>query len=55
MEGLLLLREAAGHERRPLSWIVGPQGTSRAPLPSLRDLKHDDRVAATLLRPQNET
>ena len=42
------------HERRPLSWVVGPQGTSRAPLPSMRDLKpmpHGGR----LLRPQNET
>jgi NADH-quinone oxidoreductase subunit B len=55
MEGLLLLRESVAHERRPLSWIVGPQGTSRTPLPSLRQLKHDDRAAATLLRPQNET
>jgi NADH-quinone oxidoreductase subunit B len=54
MEGLLLLRESVAHEHRPLSWIVGPQGTTRTPLPSLRQLKHDDRAAATLLRPQNE-
>jgi NADH-quinone oxidoreductase subunit B len=54
MEGLLLLREAAGTERRPLTWVVGPQGVGRAPLPSLRDLKREERRAATLLRPQDE-
>ena len=27
VEGLLLLQKAVGTERRPLSWVVGPQGT----------------------------
>ena len=26
MEGLLLLRDMVGTEKRPLSWVVGPQG-----------------------------
>src|SRR5690242_2777880 len=26
IEGLLLLRDAVGVEKRPLSWVVGPQG-----------------------------
>ncbi len=55
MEGLLLLREAVGTERRPLSWVVGPQGVSRLPLPSLRDRKREERSRATLLRPPDET
>ena len=39
MEGLLLLREAIGTERRPLSWVLGPQGVFRPEMPSERDLK----------------
>ncbi len=55
MEGLLLLRDAVGSERRPLSWAVGPQGVTRAPLPSLRDRKRDERRRATLLRTPDDT
>jgi NADH-quinone oxidoreductase subunit B len=54
MEGLLLLREAVGRERRPLSWVVGPQGTKREELPSMRDLKRPDRIKATHLRSPDE-
>ncbi len=54
MEGLLLLREAVGKERRPLSWVVGPQGVERGPLPSLRDSKRALRAKATLLRSPDE-
>jgi NADH-quinone oxidoreductase subunit B len=50
MEGLLLLSEAVGAEKRPLSWIVGPQGVEKPPKPSLRDLKHDERMKVTDLR-----
>ena len=39
MQGLMLLQQAVGSERRPLSWIVGPQGVERGPLLSQRDLK----------------
>ena len=55
MEGLLLLRDAVGTERRPLSWVAGPQGVTRPPLPSLRDRKRDERSRATLLRTPDET
>lgn len=50
MEGLLLLQQAVGTERRPLSWTVGPQGVERPPLPSMRDLKREERQKATVLR-----
>src|SRR6266700_7975261 len=48
MEGLLLLQQAVGKERRPLSWVVGPQETVRAPLPSMRDLMRSSRQKTTL-------
>ncbi len=51
MEGLLLLQRAVGSEKRPLSWVVGPQGIERPPLPSLRDLKRDERRKMTEIRP----
>jgi NADH-quinone oxidoreductase subunit B len=54
MEGLLLLREAVGREKRPLSWLIGPQGVERPPRPSLRDLKRSTRQQATVLRPMDE-
>lgn len=39
MEGLLLLREAVGQERRPLSWVAGGQRLERPAPSSLRDAK----------------
>lgn len=50
LEGLILLQEAIGKEKRPLSWMVGPQGVVKAPKPSLRDLKQAERMRATELR-----
>lgn len=49
MEGLLLLREAVGTEKRPLSWVVGPQSVERMSMPSQRDRKHEERVRMTHL------
>ncbi len=54
MEGLLLLREAVGKEKRPLSWVVGPQGVWRPPMPSQRDLKREERNRITVLRSPDE-
>jgi NADH-quinone oxidoreductase subunit B len=54
LEGISLLRQAVGTERRPLSWVAGPQGFSRAPMPSERDRKRAERHAATILRPPEE-
>lgn len=54
MEGLLLLQHAVGRERRPLSWVIGPQTVERAPMPSLRDLKRPQREQTTTLRPPDE-
>ena len=54
LEGITLLGKLVGTERRPLSWVVGPQGIERAPAPSQRDLKRSERQKATRLRPPNE-
>ncbi|HDS00692.1 MAG TPA: NADH-quinone oxidoreductase subunit B [candidate division Zixibacteria bacterium] len=43
MEGLLLLRESVGREKRPLSWVIGPQGVEKGKLPARRDLKREER------------
>lgn len=50
LQGVLLLREAVGRERRPLSWVVGPQEVHRGPRPSQRDLLREERMRATVLR-----
>ena len=54
MEGLLLLREKIGKERRPLSWTAGPQDVVQPPPPCMRDLKRPEREKATYLRPPDE-
>jgi len=43
MEGLLLLRDAVGREKRPLSWVAGGEGALRPVPPSLRDAKAAER------------
>jgi len=47
MEGLLLLRDAVGKERRPLSWVAGPQGIVKPEPSVMRNLKRDVRRQAT--------
>jgi NADH-quinone oxidoreductase subunit B len=54
MHGLLLLQQAVGNERRPLSWIVGPQGVVRPEPPSMRDLKRGERRKTGFLRTPDE-
>lgn len=54
MEGLLLLRELVGKERRPVSWLAGPQMTERPVGPSLRDMKREARQQTTALRSPDE-
>ncbi len=54
LEGLMLLRDAVGSEKRPLSWVIGPQGVQRPPMPSMRDLKLAERRKITSLKPPSE-
>jgi NADH-quinone oxidoreductase subunit B len=50
LEGVLLLRDAIGKEKRPLSWVIGPQGVERPDMPSMRDQKRAERQLLTVLR-----
>jgi NADH-quinone oxidoreductase subunit B len=50
LEGVLLLRDAVGKEKRPLSWVLGDQGIHKAQMPAMRDLKAAHRQTLTVLR-----
>ncbi len=54
MEGLLLLRDLVGSEKRPLSWVVGPQGVSRPQMPIRRDMLRAERMAQKELKTPEE-
>lgn len=54
LEGLTLLAESVGKEKRPLSWTIGPQGVIKPEKRSMRDLKREQRQKATVLRPPTE-
>jgi NADH-quinone oxidoreductase subunit B len=54
MEGLILLQDLVGKEKRPLSWVVGPQGIVRPTMPAMRDVKESARKKITVLRPPDE-
>jgi NADH-quinone oxidoreductase subunit B len=54
LQGLMLLQDSIGKERRPLSWVVGDQGVYRAKMPAQRDVKRDERIIATTLRSPDE-
>lgn len=54
LQGLTLLQDAIAQEKRPLSWVVGPQGVEKAPKPSQRDLLMAERQAVRILRSPDE-
>ena len=54
MEGLLLLQKAVGSEKRPLSWLAGPQAVDYPEMPSQRDIKRSDRQKVRELRSPDE-
>lgn len=53
LEGLLLLKDSIGKERRPLSWVAGSQEIIKPEPISMRDLKSPLRMKATLLNEPN--
>jgi NADH-quinone oxidoreductase subunit B len=55
MEGLTLLQQSIGKEKRPLSWVVGPQGVVKHEGQSMRDLKREGRMAMTSLRSPDDS
>jgi len=54
LQGLNLLQDAIGKERRPLSWVIGPQGITKPGRGSQRDLHRERRMRATELRSPDE-
>jgi NADH-quinone oxidoreductase subunit B len=54
MHGLTLLQDQVAREKRPLSWVVGPQGVERPPPPCLRDRRREERKRTKLLRPPDQ-
>ena len=51
MQGLTLLQESIKSTRRPLSWVIGEDGSVAKYDPSQRDLKTPERMQATDLAP----
>lgn len=50
LQGLTLLQESIGKERRPLSWVVGDQGIYRADMTSMKEQRREQRISVTHLR-----
>lgn len=54
LQGLMMLQEMVGKERRPLSWVAGDQKVVKPAKTSQRDLKNEERMKATLLKEPKE-
>jgi NADH-quinone oxidoreductase subunit B len=50
LEGVLLLREQGGDEKRPLNWVIGPQGIVKPEGSSLKEAKRSERMKMTEIR-----
>lgn len=53
MDGIMLLRDYVGKEKRPLSWVIGPQGIIKPEKISMKEEKREERMRMTTLRPPN--
>jgi len=54
LEGILLLREQIGNEKRPLNWVIGPQGIIKPEGISMKDTKRAERMKMTEIRQPDE-
>lgn len=54
MDGLVLLTESVGKERRPLSWTIGEQGVIRPEKLSVKDRRNEKRKQMTTFRSPDE-
>jgi NADH-quinone oxidoreductase subunit B len=54
MQGLIMLTEMIGNEKRPLSWAIGPQGVYKPEKVSQKDLKRQDRITMQQLTPPDQ-
>jgi NADH-quinone oxidoreductase subunit B len=54
MEGLMLLADSVGKERRPLSWTIGDQGVVKPAKIAVKERKYEMRKAMTTFRSPDE-
>lgn len=54
MQGLILLGEAVGKEKRPLSWVIGEQGVIKPQLISMKERKREERMKMVNFRGVDE-
>lgn len=54
MDGLTLLVESVGKERRPLSWVIGEQGVIKPEKLSVKQRRFESRQAMTSFRSPDE-
>lgn len=55
LQGLILLQDSIGRERRPLSWVINEQGIiQKEDHPVQREVRGPERIAATELRSPDE-
>lgn len=50
MEGLSMLRDQVGSEKRPLSWVIGDQGVIKPEKISHKEMKREERMKMTEIR-----
>jgi NADH-quinone oxidoreductase subunit B len=54
IDGLVLLTESVGKERRPLSWVIGEQGVIRPDKISIKERRSEKRREMTTFRSPDE-
>ncbi len=54
MDGLVLLTQSVGKERRPLSWVIGDQGVIRPEKISVKEVRAEKRREMTTFRSPDE-
>lgn len=54
LQGLTLLQDSIGKEKRPLSWVIGDQGLYRPEMPSQKGKHRGNRIQVTNLRSPEE-
>jgi NADH-quinone oxidoreductase subunit B len=54
IDGLVLLTQSVGKEKRPLSWVIGEQGVIRPEEISVKDVRWEQRKKMTTFRSPDE-
>ena len=54
LDGLIKLQELVGNEKRPLSWVIGPQGVIKPEKRIVRDERWPEKKKTTFLTPPDE-